>query len=128
MQVSEEELEEVNKLFKKMNELFLFKTAINSKNYSEIDFYKEKEFRYLNFVYRNIKFEIYFINGQFKYNIISNGNYEKQIIELIKYLKTDFTKLFNKQIEMGKTLSYTFESGDMEEILLSRCRKRNNLL
>lgn len=128
MNVTEEELAEVSELFKEINKLFFNRINNNTKNYSEICFYKENEFRYFKFLHRGIEFEIYFINNQFKYNILTRENCEKEILQLIMYIKNNFMLLFNKITEAGKFLSYTFESGDIEEIMLARCRKRNNMI
>lgn len=128
MELTEEELNEVNRLFKKVNTLFFYKVRQNAKNYSEIFFCKENDFRYFKFRYKGIEFEIYFSNGSFKYEQGMPALYTDEILDLIKYIKQEFTLIFNKEVEKGKLISYTFESGDTEQIMLNRCRKRSKIV
>lgn len=128
MNLSKEEMNEINNLFSQINKLFHSKAKIDSIDYTEIRFEKENDFRYLNIKYRNLHFEIYTYDGMFKYNIFDKSMIEKEIIELVKYMKENFTLLLNKEIDDGKLINYTFESGDLEQVLLARCRKRNNII
>lgn len=128
MELSENEMFEVNELFKEVNKLFYNKTKATSVDYTEIRFEKENDYRYFKFKYRNLEFEIYYLNGVFDFNICDNSLINDEILKLIKYIKTNFLLLFNREIEEGKIINMTFDSGDLKEILLARSRKRNNLI
>lgn len=126
MNFTNEELNEVNKLFRKIEEIFYPKSNHTIKNYSSIYFQKEQGFIYFKIVYRDIKAEIYNYNNEYKYIINNKGILYHEILNLIEYIKEYFTLFLNKPIEDGKTINFIFESGDVEQILLERCRRKSN--
>jgi hypothetical protein len=128
MDFTKEEMNEVNKLFREIEKLFFQKSNHNVPNYICVFFQKEQNFIYLKIKYRNIDMEIYRFNNEYKYTINNRGIFDKEILSLINYIKNNFELFINKPIEDGKTLNFIFESGDVEQILLERCRRKYDIM